>query len=147
MVSQLTFEIVAAPKDGTTGANLITTLTALDMGERAKTVVVADVECNGNRTWVDQPPFDTAIAELIRYASAVGQFDWGSFFFFRHLPPVTIAAKDYAWLFAAADLVVRAVDDMYFYVYSPSVDDVAKVARFFPVECNERQRDDIAHPF
>ena len=47
-----------------------------------ESLFVVDVECNGNRSWVQLPLFQTTVEQLATYAESVGQFDWASFFFF-----------------------------------------------------------------
>jgi hypothetical protein len=140
------YEIIVIPDDGTTGQNLIRLINTLALASRLSNVVVLDVECNGNRTWAQQPPFLSTTQEVMNYAQAVGQFDWATFFFF---PPAETPASDehqFETLFAKAHVTIRAVDDTYFYVYSPIADDATLLSKVFPLESNRTSKEAIVHP-
>jgi hypothetical protein len=147
MVMEYVYEIVVTPDGGSTGQNLIKVLNSLNALSRLPAVVVADVECNGDRSWVQKVPFTTTTLEVIDYAGSVGQFDWATFFFFPRPPSDNTENQQYNVLFAAAEMVVRAVDDTYFYVYSPVEDDSSRLGQFFTVECQRKHKDAIVHPF
>ncbi len=55
-------------------------------------LVVVDIECNGERSWVNKPPFWTTVSKLVEYSTHVGLLDWGSFFFFEQTLNVDVAA-------------------------------------------------------
>jgi hypothetical protein len=140
------FEIIVTPRDGTTGLNLLRVLEILQVCIRAPLLFVADVECNGNRSWAQQAIFQTTTDELFRYVQSVGEFDWASFFFFEELTGISGEKQDYETLFAKAALVVQVVDDTYFYVYSADVEDVEHLADFFTVQADKKRRDEVIHP-
>lgn len=141
------YEIIATPPEGATGDNLLRILAALDVSSRTSDVIVADVECNGDRSWIQPSPFRTSVQRLFEYAARVGQFDWGTFFFFRETTQTDIARSSFQSLFLQADITVRAVDDTYFYVYSPNLEDAERVTAIFPAEFQEKSKDAVGHPF
>jgi hypothetical protein len=146
MDAQLLYEIVVTPEGGSTGQNLIAVIDRLDVAQRFPHVAVLDVECNENRTWAQSPPFFTTTQEVLKYARSVGQFDWASFFFFA--PDCAPAPNEwrFATLFAKADLTIRAVDDTYFYVYSPLAEDVSLLSKVFAVHSSRKLIHAIVHP-
>jgi hypothetical protein len=146
MTNEYVFEIQVAPIDGTTGTNLIKVLNLLEVRSSMALLFVVDVECNGNRAWVQRPPFQTTVDEIYMYAESVGQFDWASLFFFKSPSDEPNDTVNYAGLFTKAALVVRAVDDTFFLVYSPKAEDAERLSHFFPVQCERTRRDEITHP-
>src|SRR5437762_2581771 len=111
MVTEEVFEIVIEPPSGSTGQELIKLIDCLRVFSRFPAVVVADVECNGDRSWVGKPPFSVKTQEVLDYAARVGQFDWATFFFFREPYTLDSDSDQFEALFADAQLVIRAVDD------------------------------------
>jgi hypothetical protein len=140
------FEIIVAPEDGSTGENLVKVLNCLEVPARFPVAVVTDVECNGDRTWVKPRAFSTTTQEVLNYAKSVGQFDWGTFFFFRQPVPDTTVNQEFDALFAEAELTVRAVDDTYFYIYSQTEDDVIRLGRIYQVKFERKRKAAIMHP-
>jgi hypothetical protein len=147
MTTPQVHEIILAPANGSTGANLICLLRSIDVSEMH--IVAYDIDCNRNRSWVGRKPFCVTFQDVIDYAATVDQFDWASFFFYLDQPDDNnISQQSYDELFANADLVVRVVDDTYFYVYSSNAEDVLHLAHVFPVESSElKDRQEIVHPF
>jgi hypothetical protein len=141
------FEFIFSPKGGTTGQALIQVINSLDLLSRFPYVVIADVECNENRAWASRPPFASTCKEVIDYAMSVSQFDWGTFFFFREPGLGTICIDQFAALFANASLVIRVVDDTYFYVYSTIEDDASQLGQHGQVQVQKKLRSDVEHPF
>jgi hypothetical protein len=141
------FEIILAPKGGTTGQPLIQVINTLDLLSRFPYVVIADVECNENRAWTSQPPFASTCKEVIDYAKSVSQFDWATFFFFREPGSGTVDINRFAALFTNASLVIRVVDDTYLYVYSTIEDDASRFSHYCRVQVQKKLRGDIEHPF
>jgi hypothetical protein len=141
------YVIIVMPEGGSTGQNLIDVINSLALAARLPAVIVADVDCGGNRMWAEEPPFASTAHEVLNYARSVDQFDWATFFFFPEgeQPP----APDYQFesLFAKALVTVRAVDGTYFYVYSWSADDVSRLSGRFRVEFSRKPHHEIVHPF
>jgi len=146
MAEDVLFEVVVSPPEGTTGANLVRVLEAINICARAAEVFVADIECNGDRRWVGRPTFQTTSAKVIEYAGRVGQFDWATFFFFHESVGRSVQRTDYNTLFSHAMLVVRAVDDTDFLVYTSKMEDAQCLSRFFPVKYARKRRNDVSHP-
>ena len=120
-------------------------LDALRTCARWNSLFVTDVECNENRNWVERPPFCVTTDELFRYAESVGQFDWASFFF--GVPGTVPTDKlDYDTLFTEASVVVRAVDNSYFFVYSANSEDAETLSRLFSARCEKKRRAEVVHP-
>jgi hypothetical protein len=140
------FEIIVNQETLLTGKNLIEIIQCLDLQQRMPHVVVADIECNGDRTWVQKPPFPTTVQEVVNYASRVGQFDWATFFFFSNLRALTEEDYRFEQLFARAALTIRAVDDSNFYIYTPLAKDVTHLSQKFRIEFSKKLRDAIKHP-
>ena len=141
------YEIIVTPDGGSTGQSLIKVIHCLDLLSRFPAVVVADVECNGDRRWVQRPPFAATTQDVVDYAGSVGQFDWATFFFFRQPQPEGPTDYQFDALFAKAELVVRAVDDEYFYVYSLIEGDASGLGKCFRVDFQKKTRNTIVHPF
>jgi hypothetical protein len=142
------YEIILSPSDGSSGASLIKLIAALDLPARLPVVVISDIECNGDRRWAEQLPFASRVDELMEYAEAVSQFDWATFFFFPAMPyDCHISERQFDELFEDAEAVIRAVDDTWFYVYSPDEMDALTLARVFAAEFRKTRNEDIVHPF
>jgi hypothetical protein len=146
MDTRLLYEIIVTPDGGSTGQNLIAVIESLNLLERFPHAAVLDVECNENRTWAELPPFYTTTQEVLKYANSVGQFDWASFFFFPSDSAHATIECQFDTLFAKANLTVRAVDDTYFYVYSPLSEDVSLLSQVFSVHSSRKSIDAIVHP-
>jgi hypothetical protein len=146
MATKEIYEIIARPPGGSTGENLIKLMTCLNVESRFVTAVVADIECNENRSWVGRTPFRTTPNEILAYAASVGQFDWATFFCFEEKLDAVPHGGQFNMLFANASLIIRAVDDTFFYVYSETADDASQIRDVCPIEVRERSRDSISHP-
>lgn len=146
MIDEYLHEIVVTPTDTTTGADLIRVLEILHVRTRTQSLFVIDVDCNINRDWVGRGAFETTVDEIMTYARSVGQFDWLSLFFFEQAVENPAKYVNYDTLFADATLVVRAIDDTYFLVYSPDPKDVDSLSACFPIESRKVRRADVVHP-
>lgn len=140
-------ETVFAPNGGTSGQALVQVISCLDLLSRFPCVVIADVECNGNRAWVGQPPFTSTVKDVMDYAMSVSQFDWATLFFFREPRLESVTIEQFLALFANANLVMRIVDDTYFYVYSTVEEDASRLSQFFQVQTQKKFKSAIVHPF
>lgn len=139
------YELVLCPAEGSTGPNLVALLLALNVRDTKYRAMVFDVDCNNDRTWVQDQPISATPQQVIEYSRRVGQFDWASIFF--SADSSICRARTYEDLFNSAELIVRAIDGTYFYVYTESAD-VTSRASIFPVESSElKLRDAIVHPF
>src|SRR5260370_30988780 len=119
MVTDYVYEIIISPEGGSTGQHLVKVIDCLELLSRLPAVVVADVECNGDRSWVQRPAFCSTTQDVVDTARSIGQFDWATFFFFPDALSQGVETYQFEALFSNANLVVRAVDDTYFYVYCP----------------------------
>ena len=141
------FEIIVTPDGGASGEILMALVNALDLPQRTQSVVVADVECNGNRAWVQRPPFFSTLPAVLEYAQSVGQFDWATFFLFQQQPSDAEVNTEFDALFDAAEMTIRAVDSTYFYIYSPTQTDAVRIAEQFTSEFRSMPKDSVVHPF
>jgi hypothetical protein len=141
------YEIIVSPDGGSTGQGLVKVIDCLELLLRLPAVVVGDVECNGDRSWVQRPPFCSTTQNVVDTARSIAQFDWATFFFFPHPPSEGVVTYQFEDLFAHAELVIRAVDDTYFYVYSAHQDDAYRLSKLFPVEFQRKGKNAIVHPF
>lgn len=77
------------------------------------------------------------IDDLLKVLCDVKQFDWGDFFLFKDYPqkwenPGGIT--DYPNLFIQTDTTIRAIDDTYIYVYTPSQEIVNGLKQNYEIE-------------
>jgi hypothetical protein len=147
MADDFVYEVIVTPESGSTGACLNKIIYALNVPKRFVGAVVTDIECNNNRTWVDEAPVWATTQQILEYAASVGQFDWATFFFFVAKPPDHLVNAQYHTLFAEAAFIIRAVDDTFFYVYSPDEGDALHLSVLFPVKYEGKSKDSIRHPF
>jgi hypothetical protein len=127
--------IVVTPTDGATGANLIRILDAVAARSRFKSVLVGDVECDGDTSWVAQSPFLTTVDAVLRNAARAGNFDRGSFLFYPQSTEVVAAGPPFTSFREVLqnDGLVTLVrsDEMHscrhFFIYTTDNDDALRI--------------------
>lgn len=88
-------------------------------------IVINDINGSG-KDWLisslqDKENSIMPISDFLKTLPDINQFDWGDFFLFREYPEKWNNPHDYNYstLVEQSDTTIRAVDNQYFYIYTP----------------------------
>jgi len=112
-------------------------------------VLISDLEGAGITTLNSKEPI-LFNDEFLKNILSVKQFDWADFFLFNDFPVFwqTLAGKTYAEIISLTSTTIRAVDDTYIYIYTPS-DTLVKLIKdnYLVEEIKKGMLVDLDYPF
>lgn len=103
--------------------------------------VITDYIDGSGKDWVIQNLQDKTntifkIDEILKILYDVKQLDWGDFFLFKNYPQNWTNPKEefYPFVISQSDTTVRAVDDQYLYIYTPSLEIVELLKNTYAID-------------
>lgn len=132
------------------GASLFRLIMDLLAIRRFNFVVVDDIIGAGVQELVEMEKIIFGLSQLLMILPSVVQFDWGDFYIFENQPKDFILNTElkYPEIISQTDTTIRAVDDQFFYVYTPFEDVVDLIKLKYDVDfIHHDTLDNLEYPF
>ena len=120
------------------GRSIVDMIKFLQKNMGCKFIATRDLQGSGISSLLevegDVIPIDSS--SVIEKIDQVIQFDWGDFFLFNKVPNKWVCDEyeNYPLVIAKTDSTIRAVDDQYIYIYTPSNQVVDEIQKNYLIE-------------
>ena len=129
--------IIIEDSDALPGKSVFDLLKVLMKQFKFKYVILNDIEgaAEAANDLKEKEGEIISIDEFLEKVVDVIQFDWGDFFLFLDYPKNwEFVDRSYSKQIEQTDMTVRAIDDQYLYIYTPSQDVLGLLKEYYTIE-------------
>ncbi len=128
--------IIIADQKNLPGQSIFQILQTILQVVKYQYVIIDDIIGAGVSNLINKENEILKVEDLLAIVREVIQFDWGDFFLFEEYPKFWKNTKNmtYAEVIIQTDTTIRAIDDGYIYVYTPSLKITNKIQENYIID-------------